>query len=91
MEDPDVTSNCSQELHYPELPGPECVVDTNQDEIVVAILIVLLVLVTFYRLIHVWDTRQGTLVHSLQGHGGDVGVLVHFWRRTRTPLCEHRG
>ena len=55
MEDPDdVDSNCSQELAYPELPGPGCVVDTNQDEIVVAILILLLVLVTFYRLIHVW-------------------------------------
>ena len=28
------------------------------------------------RLIHVWDTRQGTLVHSLQGHGGDVLALA---------------
>ena len=54
MEEPDVASNCSKELVYPELPGPGCVVDTNQDEIVVAILILLLVLVTFYRLIHVW-------------------------------------
>ena len=49
-----VSENCSQELHYPDLPSPGCVVDTNHDEIVVAILIVLLVLVTFYRLIHVW-------------------------------------
>ena len=46
--------NCSKELVYPELPSPECVVDTNADEIIVAILIVLLVLVTFYRLLHVW-------------------------------------
>ena len=48
------TNNCSKELKYPELPSPECVVDTNADEIIVAILIVLLVLVTFYRLLHVW-------------------------------------
>ena len=54
MEETDVAGNCSQDLHYPDLPGPGCVVDTNQDEVVVAILIVLLVLVTFYRLIHVW-------------------------------------
>ena len=46
--------NCSLELDYPDLPAPECLVDTNTDEIIVAILIILLVLVTFYRLIHVW-------------------------------------
>ena len=33
MEDTEVDNNCSQELHYPDLPGPGCVVDTNQDEV----------------------------------------------------------
>ena len=28
------------------------------------------------RLIHIWDVRQGTLVHSLQGHGGDILALA---------------
>ena len=26
--------------------------------------------------VHVWDTRQGTLVHSLRGHGGGVLALA---------------
>ena len=51
---PPSVSDCSKELVYPDLPDPGCEVDTNHDEIIVAILIVLLVLVTFYRLLHVW-------------------------------------
>ena len=46
--------NCSIEVTYPTLPHPFCVVDSNTDEIVVAILIILLVIYTFYRLLHVW-------------------------------------
>ena len=48
------TPNCSKELVYPELPEPGCEVDSNSDEVIVAILIIILVLVTFYRLLHVW-------------------------------------
>ena len=47
-------SDCDKVLVYPDLPDPGCEVDTNHDEVIVAILIVLLVLVTFYRLLHVW-------------------------------------
>ena len=46
--------NCSMVVTYPTLPHPSCVVDSNTDEIVVAILIILLVIYTFYRLLHVW-------------------------------------
>ena len=46
--------NCSVEVVYPTLPHPSCIVDSNTDEIVVAILIILLVIYTFYRLLHVW-------------------------------------
>ena len=47
-------ANCSQQYQYPQLPPPGCVVDSNQDEIICAILIIIVVLITFYRLLHVW-------------------------------------
>ena len=54
MMEKDDAFNCSLEVEYPNLPHPACIVDTNTDEIVVAILIILLVVYTFYRLLHVW-------------------------------------
>ena len=46
--------NCSLVVTHPTLSHPSCVVDNIMDEIVVAILIILLVIYTFYRLLHVW-------------------------------------
>lgn len=86
MAETDVAGNCSQDLHYPDLPGPGCVVDTNQDEVVVAILIVLLVLVTFYRLIHVWAYTLNFSEASIQGpQGWDIVTnwIVEKLRRTK--------
>ena len=47
-------SNCSIQVVYPTLPHRSCLVDTSLDEFLVAILIILLVIYTAYRILHVW-------------------------------------
>ena len=46
--------NCSSPS-YPRLPSPGCHQDGHTDEAVVAVLIIALVLYTFYRLLHEWS------------------------------------
>ena len=47
--------NCSSSPSYPRLPSPGCQQDGHTDEAVVAVLIIALVLYTFYRLLHEWS------------------------------------
>ena len=83
------SGNCSQHLQYPQLPGPGCVVDTNTDEVIVSVIIVIIVLMTFYRILHVWAYTLNFSEASIQGpQGWDLVVnwimeRVNRTRRTR--------
>ena len=79
-------TNCSQEWQYPQLPPPECVVDSNQDEIICAILIIIVVLITFYRLLHVWAyTLNFSEVKLICNEGKKLQIVIYFQASIQGP------
>ena len=64
------SQNCTHHLQYPQLPGPGCVVDTHTDEVIVSVIIVIIVLMTFYRILHVWAYTLNFSEASIQGPQG---------------------
>ena len=85
--------NCTRPVHYPNLPDPACVVDTNTDEVIVAAIIVIIVLITFYRILHVWAYTLNFSEASIQGpQGWDLVVnwIMERIKRTRTTRWRRR-
>ena len=85
--------NCTRPLHYPRLPSPDCVVDTNTDEVIVAAIIVIIVLITFYRILHVWAYTLNFSEASIQGpQGWDLILnwIMERVKRTRRSRWRRR-